>query len=208
MKRAHLEALTELEQFCHTLFHLILHQCLLLLGEPVLLIGYEISKRRKRIRRRLLHFSTQVNPLFATTLKPDPHFCWHRWTSRPTRKHLLGPVGRIDRYVGHRHFGLLLVFFILVFILVWALSRHRRLRCIIARLLAASTRRHIGVSPADDGTISKMMMSVNPGKKILHVVLVFLVYAAIINSKSTFLSDMKVVRNRLHGYTNQRPVQQ
>ena len=51
---AYLEALAELDEFCYTLLHFVLHQCLLLLSEPLLFIGDEVTESRKRISRLLL----------------------------------------------------------------------------------------------------------------------------------------------------------
>lgn len=44
--KKNLEALTEFHEFRHALVHLVLHQCLPLLRQSLLLVGDEITERR------------------------------------------------------------------------------------------------------------------------------------------------------------------
>lgn len=49
----HLEALAELDEVCHALVHVALHERLALLSQTLLLVLHKVAERRERVRRRL-----------------------------------------------------------------------------------------------------------------------------------------------------------
>jgi len=54
-----LEALTKLDQFRHTLVHVVLDKCLSFLVQSLLFVGHEIAERRNRVCRRLYKKKSQ-----------------------------------------------------------------------------------------------------------------------------------------------------